>query len=136
MRPVTKISIFGIRLAVAVLAVYWLALFVGTHLPTALDLSPRINDKIKHFSAFFLLGGLLCYITNSPRSLRRFSTIGLVGMAYAGLDEFTQQFVPGRYPDTLDFVADSAGLWTAIVLYVAAKWLAARSGRFELGGEV
>ncbi|MCP4777372.1 MAG: hypothetical protein GY880_24405, partial [Planctomycetaceae bacterium] len=33
MRPVTKITIFGFRLAIVVLAAYWLCIFVGTHLP-------------------------------------------------------------------------------------------------------
>ena len=130
MRPVTKITIFGIRLAIVVLAVYWLCLFLGTHLPNmgeVLDLrfgvNQGVNDKVKHFSAFFLLGGLLCYVTNSPHWFKRFAIIGLVGMAYAAIDEITQNFIPGRYPDVLDFAADAAGLWTAIAVYVAAKYL-------------
>ncbi len=73
MRPVTKITIFGFRLAMVVLGLYWLAIFVGTHLPGALVVTPNVNDKVKHFSAFFVLGGLLCYVTNSPRWFRRFS---------------------------------------------------------------
>ena len=124
MRPVTKITIFGFRLAIVVLAAYWLCIFVGTHLPNMgeiVDLRFEVNDKVKHFSAFFLLGGLLCYVTNSPRWLKRFAIIGVVGMTYAAIDEITQNFIPGRYPDVLDFVADAAGLWTAIAIYVAAK---------------
>lgn len=124
MRPVTKITIFGFRLAIIVLAFYWICIFVGTHLPNIgeiTDLRLNVNDKVKHFSAFFLLGGLLCYVTNSQRWLLRFSLIGLVGMVYAAIDEITQSFIPGRYPDVLDFAADSAGLWTAILVYVAAK---------------
>ena len=42
-------------------------------------------------------------------------------MVYAAIDEITQSFIPGRYPDVLDFAADAAGLWTAILVYVAAK---------------
>ncbi len=122
MRPVTKISIFGLRLAIIVLAAYWLMMFVGTHLPAFADFSPRsINDKTKHFAAFFVLGGLMCYVTNSSRWLYRFTAIGFAGMAYAAVDEATQHFVPGRHPDPMDFVADAAGLWTAIAIYVAAK---------------
>lgn len=121
MRPVTKIKIFGFRMAVVVLAAYWLAIFVGTHLPAVLDISPSVNDKFKHFSAFFVLGGLLCYVTNSRQWIRRFLTIGLVGMAYAAIDELTQSLVPGRYSDPYDFLADSLGLWSAIGIYVTAK---------------
>ncbi|MGI9465683.1 MAG: VanZ family protein [Rubripirellula sp.] len=126
MRPVTKITIFGVRLAIVVLAAYWLCIFTGTHLPDMgeiVDLRFGVNDKVKHFSAFFLLGGLLCYVTNSPRWLKRFAIMGLVGMSYAAIDEITQNFIPGRYPDVLDFVADAAGLWTAIAFYVAAKYV-------------
>ena len=130
MRPVTKITIFGIRLAIVVLAVYWLCLFLGTHLPDmgeVLDLrfgvNQGVNDKVMHFSAFFLLGGLLCYVTNSPHWFKRFASVGWAGMAYAAIDEITQNFIPGRYPDVLDFAADAAGLWTAIAVYVAAKYV-------------
>lgn len=126
MRPVTKITIFGFRLAIVVLVAYWFCIFVGTHLPNIdeiVDLRFGLSDKVKHFAAFFLLGALLCYVTNSPRWLRRFAIIGLVGMAYAAVDEITQNFIPGRYPDVLDFAADTAGLWSAIAIYVAAKYL-------------
>lgn len=123
MRSLTKIRIFGIRLAVVVLATYWVMIFVGTHLPSILDAPPSlINDKIKHFTAFFLLGGLLCYVTNSDRCVQRFGTIGLLGMVYAAVDELTQHLVPGRHPDKFDFLADTAGLWTAIGIYAAARY--------------
>ena len=74
-----------------------------------------------HRTAFFLLGGLMCYVTNSSRWIARFGTIGLVGMAYAAIDELTQHLVPGRHPDVMDFLADASGLWAAIAIYVLAK---------------
>ena len=121
MRPVTKISVFGVRLAIVVLAAYWLVIFIGTHLPATVEIAGHTNDKVKHFSAFFVLGGLLCYVTNSPHWFLRFTTIGLAGMAYAAIDEWTQNFVPGRVPDVMDFAADSAGLWCAIAIYLVGK---------------
>ncbi len=123
MRPVTKITVFGVRLGIAALAAYWFLIFVGTHLPGVSHLQPPVSDKIQHFGAYFLLATLLCYVTTSKRGLIRFTTIGIVGMAYAAFDEWTQHLVPGRYPDVQDFVADSIGIWTAIACYVAAKWL-------------
>jgi VanZ family protein len=123
MRPITKITVFGFRLGLVLLALYWLAIFVGTHLPGALAVGPNVNDKVKHFVAFFALGGLLCYVTNSPRWVPRFVSIGLAGMAYAAIDEWTQQLVPGRFSDWADFIADSLGLWSAIGIYVTAKWV-------------
>ena len=121
MRPVTKITVFGVRLGILALAGYWMLIFVGTHLPGAAQFDPQVNDKIQHFGAFFLLGTLLCYVTTSSRWLVRFATIGLVGMTYAAVDEITQSWIPGRYPDVRDFVADSIGLWSAIACYIAAK---------------
>lgn len=126
MRPVTKITILGIRLGVVVLACYWLTLFVGTHLPAVADFSPKVNDKFKHFGAFFMLGTLMCYVTTSTNLLSRFGCIALVGMAYAAIDEFTQSFVPGRYADPYDFVADSAGLISAIAVYALLRFLLRR----------
>lgn len=123
MRPVTKITILGVRLGVLILACYWLTLFVGTHLPAVADFSPRVNDKAKHFSAFFLLGGLLCYVTTSTRVRSRFLAIAVVGMAYAAIDEMTQALVPGRYADVMDFVADTAGLLSAIALYLLVRYI-------------
>ena len=126
MQPVTKISVLGVRLAIIVLAFYWLFMFAGTHLEAsqlevANRLGPKVSDKAKHFTAFFLLGTLLCYVTNSTDWMKRFISIGVLGMLYAGIDEYTQRFVPGRYPDFYDFVADSLGLWSAIAAYILAK---------------
>lgn len=121
MQPVTKISVFGIRLAIFVLALYWIAIFAGTHLPAAIDFSPRVSDKLKHFGAFFLLASLLCYSTNSKRWLVRFGSIALICMVYGAIDEWSQQFVPGRFADPKDFLSDCAGVLTAVLLYVACK---------------
>ncbi|TWT50328.1 VanZ like family protein [Rubripirellula amarantea] len=124
MRPVTKISIVGIRLAILVLAVYWIGIFTGTHLPKFADFSPDVNDKVKHFSAFFGLATLLCYVTTSPKLWKRFSIIAVVCMSYAAIDEITQGLVPGRVPDFRDFCADTLGILTAISLYATARWIA------------
>ena len=104
-------------------------MFTGTHMTPRMDISANVNvnDKIKHFAAYFVLGGMLCYVTNSTNWLRRFLGIGLIGMAYATIDELTQQLVPGRHADPMDFLADSIGLWCAIGIYVGAKvWHNAR----------
>jgi VanZ family protein len=121
MRPITKITILGVRLGVIALLAYWLLIFVGTHLPRVPDIVPGLGDKSKHFVAFFGLGLLLCYVTNSRDLVKRFGTIGLIGMSYAALDELTQNFVVGRQPDLMDFIADTIGLWCAIGGYAFAR---------------
>ncbi len=123
MRPVTKITIVGIRLGVVALAAYWIVIFFGTHIPASGHESPDlISDKVKHYGAFFGLGLMMCYVTTSTRLWRRFLAIAGAGMLYAAVDEVTQYFSPGRVPDFLDFLADSAGLLSAISIYLVARY--------------
>ena len=68
MRPITKITILGIRLGVIVLIVYWIVIFVGTHIPEVPDAAPKINDKVMHFGAYCGLTFFLCYVSKpAPR---------------------------------------------------------------------
>lgn len=122
MRPITRITIAGIRLAMVVLVAYWGLMAVGTHLPAQLDFSPNVYDKAKHFSAFALLAVMLCYVTNSSRLGWRFGGIILVAIVYAALDEWTQSFVPGRVCDRYDFFADCLGILTGTSLYALPRW--------------
>ena len=121
MRPITKITILGIRLGVIALVVYWIMMFVGTHLPNVPDAAPKVDDKVMHFSAFFGLALILCYVSEHAPRWKRFGRIAIVALLYAGVDEFTQGFVPQREPDWLDFLADASGIGTAIAFYILAQ---------------
>ena len=122
MRPITRKTILGIRLACIVLAMYWIFIFVGTHLPKAfISSGPELNDKVVHFTIYAGLGTFMCYVTNSPRVWMRFSIIFFIGLLYAGFDEYTQQFSEGRTADLMDFVADGLGLFTAIIVYASIR---------------
>ncbi|MFG0260869.1 MAG: VanZ family protein [Novipirellula sp. JB048] len=121
MRPITKKTILGIRLAVLVLAGYWLLIFVLTHLPASSLRMPKVNDKLMHFLAYGGLGTLMCYVTTSDRVCKRFGSIAAIGLAYAAMDEYTQGFVAGRHADPWDFVADAAGLGSAILIYATVR---------------
>lgn len=68
-------------------------------------------DKVAHFGAFAVLGLLLAHGALGQRL-----PIGwpiLLGLAYAAADEIHQAFVPGRYPDAADWVADALGVAAA-----------------------
>ncbi|GAA4457554.1 VanZ family protein [Novipirellula rosea] len=121
MQSITKKTILGFRLAIFALAGYWLLIFVLTHIPSAMIKPPKISDKLMHFTAFGGLGMLMCYVTTSDRLVRRFSMIAIIGMSYAAIDEYTQGFVRGRSPDPMDFVADTAGILTAIAAYATFR---------------
>jgi VanZ family protein len=95
-----------------VLAGYWSALFVGTHLPSdAVDLPGDSFDKLVHMTAFTVLAGLLA--TAWQRSAGRLVHSHLwaawtVIVLYGALDEWTQTFV-GRQASVGDWLADAIG---------------------------
>ena len=117
---------FGNRLAILFLAVYWPLVFVGTHLPVrggGVGELP-VNDKLIHAAIFFGLGFLLALAagrgsgvgSGSEASAGRkglfdggWVLLLAIGVGYAGIDEWSQRFVVGRYPDVRDFVADVGG---------------------------
>lgn len=122
MRPLTKISLFGIRLATCVLTVYWILLFTGTHLPSMPTGIPRVSDKWLHFSGFFGLTILLCWVISTRKSaVKKFLFIAALTLAYGAFDEISQGFVRGRVPDIRDFAADALGIFSAIALYATAR---------------
>lgn len=124
MRPITKITIFGLRLATCVLALYWIALFTGTHIPVLPKMARSISDKAMHFSAFFGLAFLLCWVWPTDKGvLRKFLLIAFIVLSYAAFDEITQGFVRGRTTDIMDFLADTAGALMSISTYALARKL-------------
>ena len=103
---------------VAVTALYWLTLFVATHLPikrlalSATGTGHRVRyDKLAHLLAFGLLAWLLCRAASAWKPCRHrlvvyvFVVIGLYGI----VDELTQAFVRCRSTDLYDWLADMAG---------------------------
>jgi VanZ family protein len=80
----------------------------------------RIDDKFAHFAVYGLLGTLVCRIGGRGR----FAALGsclLVAM-YAASDEWHQSFVPGRFADVGDWIADTLGAAVAIGLYTRWAW--------------
>jgi VanZ family protein len=110
----------------AVLRALWplalAALIVGASARPAIA-GPKVEnfDKVAHFSVYGLLGTLACRVGRGPRA----AVLGLVAVsAFGATDEWHQSFVPGRSPSVADWVADTLGATTAILLYV--KWGAYR----------
>jgi hypothetical protein len=71
MRKLVQLTIFGFRLAPILLAVYWIMLFTGTHLPGSSVKSIHVNDKMLHFLAFAGLSFLLAWSIPSRLGFRR-----------------------------------------------------------------
>lgn len=104
--------------------------------PGPLGKVPNI-DKVEHFLEFLLLA-LLMYLTfhtagNGTVSRNGWHLALLGTVLYAIIDEVHQLFVPGRSPDSLDLLADSAG--AALACLVGAV-VSVRSARTVEGGRV
>jgi len=108
------------------LLLFWQSASTGAggllvHLPTG-------SDKVAHGLAYLVLGAFASLATGSRPAG------ALLAVLYGISDEIHQSFVPGRFPDLWDLVADSAGAllgaWLAPWL---AQRLAGRGGRTRAG---
>lgn len=111
------------RVASIILFAYWALIFFGTHLPKASMPSLNASDKVYHCGAFAGLSFLLCWAIPSSRfSLSKILVLAAsVALVYAVLDEWTQQFIPGRTCDIWDVAADSVGVVLGLTSYCIAR---------------
>lgn len=120
-------------------AIGWaLLIFVLSSLPKlpTIPTGFRPIDKLAHFTEYFVFGVLLAgaFAQSSGHHLMRRSlvTAGLLGLAYAVLDEFHQKFVPGRFATVEDAIADALGI--AVALFVYQAWHRRRMGAQTASG--
>lgn len=104
---------------------FWVLICVLTHLPPHdLHVGAGINDKVAHFTAYFLLsfGIGLSMVTTFPG--RRWIPILMIAlaMAYGAVDERTQPLF-GRDCELYDWFADLGGASTAALLICVAQRL-------------
>ena len=117
-----RATIRGVRIALLVLGLYWLALVVATHVPAQAIQHVKVNDKVAHNIAYSGLAFLLAWaIPTNPKRLSQNVVIAtVVGTVYAGVDELTQIPV-GRTADWGDFSADLFGILIGIIVYVVMR---------------
>lgn len=97
------------------LGVYWIILLTVTSTPKYFV--PKIfelQDKIEHFIAYTILAILLNLTLHfQKKSLQLVIKSSLITFLiitiYAGIDEIHQIFIPGRYADIFDWLADTIG---------------------------
>lgn len=106
-------------------AILWaLLIFVVSSIPnlSAPKLGIEFQDKWQHLIVYGIFGYLLCrafYFQDVYRGIKHhyiFYTI-LVGILYGITDEIHQYFVPGRYSETLDVIADALGVLLGLLLF-------------------
>lgn len=121
-----------LRLASCCLLLYWIALIIGTHLPSASLPRMYFGDKVLHLGAYAGLAFLLSWAIptrNGQPAAHLPLTFGIC-VAYGIIDELTQLFVPGRCCCIFDMTADVVGAGIGAVAYLFCRQLIFR---FPLG---
>ena len=81
----------------------------------------NFSDKLIHFIVFGILGWLtargLSHCTKDGIRRHYFSIAVGLTIVFAASDEWHQSFVPGRYADVLDWVADALGIILFVYVY-------------------
>jgi VanZ family protein len=127
------------RLATAVLVLYWLAMFTGTHWPNFnLERYPQNTDKVLHFSAYAGLAFLLALRLGLKRAAPGGEPLGLAPMTrrdglwimalivgYSIFDEVTQPYF-GRTCDFFDALADWIGGSFGLGVFAMARHILRR----------
>jgi VanZ family protein len=93
------------------------AIFISTSWPTPPDL-PGQSDKLVHGTAYALLAVSVGWAARL-RAYRRMVMWLVVLSAIGAIDEWHQQFIPGRRMDRRDWFADSAGAAVGLTLVTA-----------------
>jgi VanZ family protein len=100
--------------------VYFLLLFLGTHVPPgSVDSTPDLSDKWLHFAGYAVLtvcvlaGWELTVGTLQPK---HYFAVWLAGTLYGAFDEVTQTAV-GRSCDVNDWMADVLGVVCGLLAY-------------------
>ena len=98
------------RALLAILVIYWISMYVGTHVPTLPSVIADHADKLIHCCAYGGLAFLLILAIGSRRSVtfRQLIFVWLFVAGYGVFDEVTQPLV-GRHADLVDWVADIFG---------------------------
>lgn len=78
-----------------------------------LEFLPPGSDKLAHALAYLVLGGLAASATGG------WAAGALLAVLFGISDEIHQSYVPGRFPDLWDLVADAVGA-------LAGAWLGLR----------
>jgi VanZ family protein len=111
------------------LPIIWaILLFISSSIPnfTTESFSIKLSDKIWHFIAYMPLGFLMHYAMEQkpgPFVSAPASWSALFGILYGIFDEFHQYFVPGRFLDGFDLVANTLGVLFGIWLFLIFRKL-------------
>ena len=123
MKPFVKILY---RVAIVTLVVYWVGLFVATHVPGEVVDHVHTNDTLLHTVAYLGLTCLLTFVVlgRCIRPWYVYATLFLIVAVYGAIDEMTQTLSPGRQADLGDWFCDLAGAALGLAGYYGLQRLA------------
>lgn len=104
----------GTHILFRILAILWMGVIFAVSSQSAITAPPLFPgmDKFMHLGVYAVLGLLFLFSLKNWRQRLTWKTVALVTLAttlYGISDEFHQSFVPGRYPEPADVVADGLG---------------------------
>jgi VanZ family protein len=106
------------------LAIYWVAMLVGTHMPPRFKAGPEeLGDKVLHFLAFAGLAWLIAMAWQTSTGIlnrRHLRWIWIAVMLYAVLDEVTQPPFD-RDASVWDLLADALGSATGLFVFTRTR---------------
>lgn len=97
--------------AACILVATWIP---GARLPHIV--LPEGGDKAIHFAFFVVLAYLVQRAVGAQGSARAVPYVLLALATFGALDEYVQQFIPGRSMELLDWVADVSGAVVGVVI--------------------
>ena len=113
--PALSLTIRGACLSLCVLLIY--GLFHYGAQPIAVGLFATPVDKIAHAGVFGLMALMLWFLFDRKYPLL---VIGLVAMTGA-VDEVHQLFLPGRFADVSDWIADVIGACLPLLVLMISR---------------
>jgi VanZ family protein len=113
-------------------AAVWAAfLFLLSSRPTLPVQMDNGLDKVAHFGAYLILGGLLTFGSERLHLSSWFAV--LLGFSYGAIDEIHQSYVPGRYASVGDWIADALGTLAGVFLFLLFRRRRASRRHSRLG---
>jgi VanZ family protein len=91
-----------------------------TSIPNPDLVNPGHADKLWHFAGYGLLG--LLSMRAAPNATLRVAALVLAAVsAFGAVDEWHQQFIPGRSQDRADWFADTLGASLGVILSAVVR---------------
>ena len=81
----------------------------------------RHADKFGHFAGYGVLGVLAARALGTPVTRTSVAALLAGAAAFGAVDEWHQQFIPGRSQDRADWLADTLGASLGVILSAAVR---------------